>query len=231
MNILIIEDDLFLAKNIAKLFEKKIIINRVKIITNYNHFLKELSIIKSYDIILIDIFLWPLEKKNWIDILSIIREKDSQIPVIIISRFDECKYLEEAFSKWASDYIIKPFRLKELEIRVLKWFKIYLYNDLSNTKNINYFWLEYNISKNEFYYNGIILDLTKGNKYLLLLFLSSPEKLLKEIYLVEKIWWDLSFIIERNLRVNILRLKNKLKKYKIDSWISNIRWEWYILRK
>ncbi|MDD4151752.1 MAG: response regulator transcription factor [Candidatus Gracilibacteria bacterium] len=231
MNILIIEDDLFLAKNIAKLFEKKIIINRVKIITNYNHFLKELSIIKSYDIILIDIFLGPLEKKNGIDILSIIREKDSQIPVIIISRFDECKYLEEAFSKGASDYIIKPFRLKELEIRVLKWFKIYLDNDLSKTKNINYFGLEYNISKNEFYYNGIILDLTKGNKYLLLLFLSSPEKLLKEIYLVEKIWGDLSFIIERNLRVNILRLKNKLKKYKIDSWISNIRGEGYILRK
>lgn len=231
MNILIIEDDLFLAKNIAKLFEKKIIINRVKIITNYNHFLRELSIIKSYDIILIDIFLWPLEKKNWIDILSIIREKDSQIPIIIISRFDDCMYLESAFSKWASDYIIKPFRLKELEIRVLKWFKIYLYNDLSNTKNINYFWLEYNISKNEFYYNGIVLDLTKWNKYLLLLFLSSPEKLLKEIYLIEKLWWDLSFIINRNLRVNILRLKNKLKKYKINSWISNIRWEWYILRK
>jgi response regulator of citrate/malate metabolism len=57
MNILIIEDDLFLADNIKNIFEKKIITNRIKIISNYVEFCRELSSIKGYDIILVDILL------------------------------------------------------------------------------------------------------------------------------------------------------------------------------
>jgi response regulator of citrate/malate metabolism len=57
VNILIIEDDLLLARNIAKIFEKKVVTNRIKIISNYAQFALELSIINSYDIILVDIFL------------------------------------------------------------------------------------------------------------------------------------------------------------------------------
>ena len=61
--------------------------------------------------------------------------------------------------------------------------------------------------------------------------MSHPEVLLKETYLNEKIWWDISSIIDRNLRVNILRLKNMLKPYDLDMRIQNVRWEWYILKK
>lgn len=230
MNILIIEDDLIFASNIAKTFEKKIITNRVKIISNYSEFLREVSIINSYDIILVDIFLWIKETKTWIDILFAIREKNKTIPIIIISWYDEIYYLEKTFSAWANDYLVKPFRLKELEIRVFKWFSIYFYSDLYASENINYYWIEYNIKENEFYYNWEILSLTKSNKYLLSLFFANPGKLLTDRFLIEKIWGDLSFTIDRNLRVSILRLKKAFKKHKIDDFISNIRWEWYIMK-
>lgn len=230
MNILIIEDDLIFASNIAKTFEKKIITNRVKIISNYSEFLREVSIINSYDIILVDIFLWIKETKTWIDILFAIREKNKTIPIIIISWYDEISYLEKTFSAWANDYLVKPFRLKELEIRVFKWFSIYFYSDLYASANINYYWIEYNIKENEFYYNWEILSLTKSNKYLLSLFFANSGKLLTDRFLIEKIWGDLSFTIDRNLRVSILRLKKAFKKHKIDDFIFNIRWEWYIMK-
>lgn len=57
MNILIIEDDVFLAKRITKMFESKIITNRVKMAHSFFAFLDELSIIKSYDIVLVDLKL------------------------------------------------------------------------------------------------------------------------------------------------------------------------------
>jgi DNA-binding response OmpR family regulator len=68
------------------------------------------------------------------------------------------------------------------------------------------------------------------NKYLLLLFISKPEILLTNLFLIEKLWWD-SNICERNIRVSISRLKISLENYGIDNWIQNIRWEWYIIKK
>jgi len=41
MNILIIEDDTFLANKIKETFEKNIILNRIKILNSYNDFLHE----------------------------------------------------------------------------------------------------------------------------------------------------------------------------------------------
>lgn len=232
MNILIIEDDFILGENIKKTLEKKFLSNRIKVLSSYKAFLRELTIIKSYDIILIDIILWDKNSKNGIDIIKIIRREDKCIPIVIISWLDDVSWLEIWFNSWASDYLIKPFRLKEFEIRIYKWFKMYFYSDKSNNCDfINYNGLIYNLWENEFYFNNEKISLTKSNKYLLWIFLSNNEKKLSDRFLIEKIWWDIWFIIERNLRVVILRLKKSLKSYWIDNWIQNIRWEWYIFKK
>jgi DNA-binding response OmpR family regulator len=175
--------------------------------------------------------LWPKEEKNGIDLIWEIRTKTKIIPIVVISWLDDISRIEQWFEKWANDYIVKPFRLKELEIRVFKWFQMYFYTDLSGKNKVSYKWLEYYVLKNEFYFNWKKIELTRWNKYLLSLFLSRPEILLKESYLTEKIWWDLVNIVDRNLRVNISRLKDSLNPYKLDNWITNIRWEWYMLKK
>jgi response regulator of citrate/malate metabolism len=57
MNILIIEDDIILANKLKLTFEKKILSNRINTIYSYKNFLRELVVIQSYDIILVDLFL------------------------------------------------------------------------------------------------------------------------------------------------------------------------------
>lgn len=232
MNILIIEDDISLWENLRRTFEKNIISNRIKIISSYEDFIRELSIIKSYDIVITDIMLWEWKEKTWIDIINTIRKKNLSMPVVVISSFWELKWLEKAFDTWANDYIIKPFRLKEIELRIYKRFKMYFCSLVyDNSDIISYNWLSYNIGQNDFFYDWKKIELTKKSKYILSIFLSRPEKLIKEDFLKEKIWGDIYDIIERNLRVNILRLKESLKSAWIDSWIENVRWEWYMLRK
>jgi DNA-binding response OmpR family regulator len=49
--------------------------------------------------------------------------------------------------------------------------------------------------------------------------------MLSENMLSEKIWGDLSSVIDRNLRVNVMRLKQMLKPYGLDDWIRNVRGE------
>jgi len=231
MNILIIEDNIFLAEKIKETFEKNILSNRIKILYSYNDFLNELWIITSYDIILVDILLWNINEKNWIDIIKIIRNKKIIIPIVIISNLSEISWIKMWFNIWANDYLIKPFRLQELEIRTMKRFKIYLSTTrFYNNEVIKYKNLEYNFQNNEFYFEKIKIHLSKKSKYILSIFISKPEILISENELIEKIWWDIEIIVNRNLRIVILRLKQSLSKYNIDLRINNIRWEWYMLK-
>jgi len=229
MNILIIEDNEFLAEKIKNSFEKNIILNRIKILHSYSDFINEIWILKSYDIILVDILLWNINDKNWIDIIKVIRKKEIKAPIVIMSNYSEISRIKKWFNIWANDYLIKPLRLLELEIRILKWFETYLSTiRLYNIKKLKYNKLEYNLWENEFYYKDTRIILSKRSKFLLSIFISKPEKLILETELIEKIWWDKE-IINRNIRIIVLRLKKSLKQVKIDLWIKNIRWEWYIL--
>jgi DNA-binding response OmpR family regulator len=171
--------------------------------------------------------------KNWIDIIEIIRNKKINIPLVIMSSYNDLNRLSLAFDSWANDYIIKPFRLKELELRILKWFKTYLVNLKLNIddNHLIYWELKYSIINNEFYFNTSIIKLTRRNKYLLFIFIWNNEKLLTERFLINKIYWDLDLFNNRNIRVDILRLKKSLESIWINTWIKNIRWEGYILKK
>lgn len=230
MNILIIEDDIYLAERLKKVFEKKLISNRINILHDYESFVRELPVIDSYDLVLTDILLGELHDKTGIDVINTIRKKNIKVPVVVISSFWELEWLEKAFDSGASDYIIKPFRLKELELRVLKWFRIYFCSfRFGKNRQVNYHGLEYRLDENEFFYNGKQLVLTRKSKYLLSIFLSKPEKVFKESYLIEKIWGDILLIVNRNLRVSILRLKKDLDTYGLWNWIQNVRGEGYML--
>lgn len=232
MNILIIEDDIYLAQKIKQVFKKKVITNIITILSTYEEFINELTIIDSYDIILTDIKLDDLNHKNWIDIIKILRNKKIITPIIIISWYNDIPLIETAFQVWANDYITKPFRLQELEIRIMRWFKSYCINIIfSNSDIITYKSLSYKFNTNNFYYKSIKIELTKKSKIILFQLLLKPETLLSDIYLKSKIWWDRDVFKERNIRVNILRLKVSLWKLGLENRLENIRGEWYMLKK
>lgn len=125
MNILIIEDDEFLAKRIMMTFESKVIANRVRILRTFLEFVNEIPALASYDIFLTDL---RLEGERGDDfsgyrIIRTIREKGILSPIVVISGYSEIERLRKAFDCGASDYIIKPVRLRELELRILNWYK------------------------------------------------------------------------------------------------------------
>jgi DNA-binding response OmpR family regulator len=172
MNILIVEDDVFLATKIAQIFESRIITNRVKVIHSFFGFLEELSLIASYDIVLVDLKLSEGNRELCgYKIIRAIREKQVNIPIVVISGFSDFDQLRLAFEYGASDYIIKPIRLRELEIRVFNWFKNYYFSGINSAEMIHFYKnLKYDVSKNEFYLCDMTIPLTKNNKYILSLF-------------------------------------------------------------
>lgn len=230
MNILIVEDDLFLAEKIAKVFSSKVVANRVRVLHSLQEFYDEAMILTSYDIILTDLKLTSGDRElSGYRVIQMVREQNKKIPIVVISGQSDIERLQRAFELGASDYIMKPVRLRELELRVLNWFQNYYLSNISFLGRVyQYADITYDLEKNEFYFRGVPMPLTKKSKYILSLFFTNPERLLSDEFLIEKIWGDMQLSVHRNLRVNILRLKQSLNPFGIDSWIHNIRGEGYI---
>ena len=128
--------------------------------------------------------------------------------------------------------MIKPFRARELQIRIERWFRNYVFSEyFSINKTLEYHEITYDISAYEFYNGDKEIVLSKSNKYLLSLFFIHREKLITQETLVEKIWWHSEKDYEKNLRIKIMRLKEQLKEAGVDSWIHTIRGEWYMFKK
>lgn len=229
MNILIIEDDKLLGKRISDVFYEKVITNRITLVHSFHEFMNEYLSIWLYDIVLTDLNLWNYWEPEWFQIIKKIREYNIAIPIVVISGYDDIEKLRYAFSLGISDYIIKPVRLRELEVRVMNWFHSYYSTRLIYIwKVFSYKGMTYNIDQNKFYYEENLIPLSKNEKYILSLFFSHPEKILSENYLCEKIWGDIICLEKRNIRVSIMRLKKKLAIHGLDRWIQNIHSEWYI---
>jgi DNA-binding response OmpR family regulator len=161
-----------------------------------------------------------------------VRKKDKKIPIIIISNMVQYDYLEKAFQLWAHDYLMKPFRVRELQIRIQRWFHSYIFSEFfSYEKTLRYHELEYLPSSNEFFLEWEKIQLSKSSKHLLSLLLVNREQLLSQTFLAEKIWWYTESLHRKNLRIKVLRLKNTLKECGIDHRIKTVHGEWYILEK
>ena len=229
MNILIIEDDTILASHIARTFYRCIITHRIDVISSNDEFLSRQMMLHIYDIILVDLILigWSMDVTWGYEIISTIRTLHPKISIIVMSGVADVEVLRLAFSYGASDYIIKPVRLAELQVRVENWYsRLYLYHESSSTLWV---WgIRYEPGKNEFFKWDQKIPLSRMNKYLLSLFLIEQNKVITHEFLREKIWWDYDLTRERNTRILIMRLRCVLKEFHIDHWITTSPWEGYI---
>jgi DNA-binding response OmpR family regulator len=112
MNVLLLEDDAVLSKEIQEFLRVKQIICDTTF--DGELFLRQQRI-KPYDIFLLDI---NVPKINGLDICKKIRETDISTPILMLTAFGEIEDKIEAFNSGADDYLVKPFNLDELHIRI-----------------------------------------------------------------------------------------------------------------
>jgi DNA-binding response OmpR family regulator len=71
----------------------------------------------EYSLYILDI---NMPKINGIDLVKLIRQKDYSTPIIMLTASSEIDNFIEAFDSGCSEYIKKPFHVKELDIRINK---------------------------------------------------------------------------------------------------------------
>ena len=111
-NILLVEDDTDLSETLQDwlVFQQ----HTVEAVYTGTEAL-ELMRFSTYDIVVLD---WQLPGMNGIDVLKIYRSEGGKMPVLMLTGRTEAKEIQSLMDAGATDYMAKPFNLKELSARV-----------------------------------------------------------------------------------------------------------------
>lgn len=158
------------------------------------------------DLILLDV---SLPDGNGFDICKEIKQ-NSDIPVIFLTAQDEETSVVLGLDLGADDYIVKPFRTRELISRINSVLRRYGKKDES-TGVIQYKNIKIDTNKAVVYKDDEEIIFTSLEYKILLLLFTNQNKLMTREQLLERIW-DIAgnFVNDNTLTVYIKRIRKKL---------------------
>lgn len=133
------------------------------------------------------------------------------LPVIFLTAYDDEVNVVMGFEMGADDYISKPFRVKELLVRIKSVLR--RYNKESNDGIVKIKDLVIYTNEAKVYKNGTEIILTAMEYRLLLILLNNRGRVLSRNQLLENIWdIDSDFVEDNTLTVYIKRLRDKIEE-------------------
>lgn len=111
-NLLLVEDDTDLSETLQDwlLFQKHV----VEAVYTGPEALEQMRF-GTYDLVILD---WQLPGMNGIDVLKSYRDEGGKMPVLMLTGRTEQKEIQALMTAGATDYMAKPFNLKDLSARV-----------------------------------------------------------------------------------------------------------------
>jgi len=179
---------------------------------------------ESIDLLIMDRNLPGTEGSEFV---ADLRSKGIEIPVIFLTAKNKESDIEEGFEVGADDYITKPFRMKELILRikaVLKRTKIDL-----NKSTVVYRDLNLNLASRQLHINKNLIELSKLEFDLLYTLINNQNIVLNREFLLEHVWNSDEFYQDRTVNVAINRLKEKIDPEKKKDYIKTVRGVGYTL--
>lgn len=158
-----------------------------------------------YDLVVLDVMLPDID--GW-SILKHIREKDSEMPVIMLTARSEEEDRLFGFELGADDYVTKPFSAKELVARVkvqLKKSRRSVLDSMVVLGNI-----KINTEYRQVYINDKAVELTPIEYSLLQYFADNLNIALTRDQILNSVWGYDYFGEERTVDTHVKRLRKKL---------------------
>lgn len=182
ISILVIEDDI----RVAELLQRSLEEQQYKVDIAYDGYLgKKLALQKSYNLIITDVIL---PKINGIDLCKELKREIPQVPIIMLTALGTTDDKVEGFDAGADDYLVKPFELRELYVRIRALLKRFESNSNLNSHLLRYADLELDLNEKKFMRNGIEIHLTPKEFNLIQYMMENPERVLSRTEISEKVW-------------------------------------------
>lgn len=182
---------------------------------------------KEFSLYILDL---TLPDGSGYDVCKRIKAK-GDLPVIFLTAYDDEVNVIMGFELGADDYISKPFRVKELMLRIKSVMRRYSNETSDGIIKINS--LKINTNEAKVYKNNEEIILTAMEYRLLLILLSNRGKVLSRTALLENIW-DVAgdFVEDNTLTVYIKRLRDKIEEDPAKpEFIKTVRGLGYVIEK
>jgi DNA-binding response OmpR family regulator len=223
VKILIVEDEAELANDIVNYLAEENYVCEVA--ATYNEAIQKIELY-TYDCILLDLML---PGGNGLNILEVLKQKNSQQGVIIISAKNSIDDKVKGLQIGADDYLAKPFHHSELVARIYSVIRrkqfgnanLYTQNEIA----INFLAKTVTVKNTE-------VILTKKEFDLILLFIGNKNKVISKSGIAEHLSGDMADMLDNHdfVYAHVKNLKKKLTEAGYGNYLKTIygtgyKWE------
>jgi DNA-binding response OmpR family regulator len=132
------------------------------------------------------------------------------VPVLLVAARSEEAALGQALNAGAGDYLLKPLRLNEVQLRVQILLKR-AYPDYRNDQQIRFAQYVFETPSNRITRDGVGVEMTQKEFELALLLFGNLGRPLSRAYIQDAIWSRDSELPSRTMDTHISRVRNKLQ--------------------
>jgi len=213
--ILIIEDDPAIARGLKDNFSNAGY--RVLHSANGEEGLR-LGLDEPIDLILLDLMLPGI---NGYDICRSIRIEKKDIPILMLTAKGQEEDVIRGLEMGADDYIIKPFSIRELLVRVKNFLRLYAG---PGQEVFGFGDCRLDLRSHTFFKNGVEVDLTSKEFRLLSYFISRPGRALTRDQILNAVWGNQILVGGRSVDRCVTTLRSKIEPDpKVPAFIHTIR--------
>jgi DNA-binding response OmpR family regulator len=221
MQILVVEDNRDIAENIADYFEP------------LGHTLDfaadgltglHLAVTRRFDVIVLDVMLPGMDGMTLCRKLR--EEAGDTTPILMLTARDQLDDKLAGFRAGSDDYLVKPFSVKELEVRLQALVK--RASPQARQKVLSVADLEFNSDTQQARRGGVLLDLNPIQRKLLELLLSNSHRVVTREELEQHIWGGTPPDSDV-LRTHIYGLRNAIDKHYVPKLLHTVHGSGYRL--
>ncbi len=166
----------------------------------------------QYQLLLLDIMMGEISGFKMASLLKKNKETAS-IPIIFITAKDTENDLLTGFNVGADDYISKPFSIREVLLRVKAVLRRTAVESVDEPTFISYKNLVIDASSKKVKINDSDIFLTRKEFEILALLLQNIGHVFSREEILNRIWKEDVYVLDRTVDVNMTRLRKKIGEY------------------
>ncbi len=169
--------------------------------------------LEDFDLILLDVMMGGISGFKAAHVIR--NERKLTTPIIFLTAKGDENDVLTGFNVGGDDYITKPFSIKEVVARIKAILKRGIIE--KEEKNlISFNDLKIDLTKKSLQINGEPIDLTRKEFEILSLLLKNVGQYISREEILSRIWHEDVIVTERNVDVNIARLRKKIGDYGVN---------------